>query len=151
MIYPSSGPFVALRPKSKLQRAHGRSCEGGTTRSIREDIRVNRQSQHHSALQFACARWCKLSIAPILPSRLSKLRRKEPPNSLPERHQGTSPPPISQTTQTAPQGQPCAPSTVLAITSSLGISPLSSIIWSGRGPPNIHPLFLYTLNDSKNL
>jgi len=95
MIYPSSGPFVALRPKSKLQRAHGRSCEGGTTRLIREDIRVNRQSQHHSALQFACARWCKLSIAPILPSRLSKLRRKEPPNSLPERHQGTSPPPQS--------------------------------------------------------
>jgi hypothetical protein len=109
MIYPSSGPFVALRPKSKLQRAHGRSCEGGTTRSIREDIRVNRQSQHHSALQFACARWCKLPITPILPSRLSKLRRKEPPNSPAERHQGTSPPPSSQSTQTTPQGHSCAP------------------------------------------
>jgi hypothetical protein len=41
------------------------------------------------------------------------------------------------------------PSTVLAITLNLGTSPLSSIIWSGRGPPNIHYLFLYTLNDTK--
>ena len=144
-------PSFALRPKSKLQRARGRSCEGGTTRLIREDIRVNRQSQHHSALQFACARWCKLPITPVLPSRLPKSRRKEQPNSPTGRHQGISPPSDLPNHPDEPTRAALLPSTVLAITLNLGISPLSSTIWSGRGPPNTHPLFLYTLNDTKNL